>query len=652
MATENPRKRKMIIPEDDENVDILGDSDREDDNSSGNETGLFMTSLELIRPGRENIRALNEEQKEIVDWIDNPNHDSVSIFITGAAGTGKSFVLDRLEASLKSRGRKVKRTATTGPAASIIGGQTLHRALRIRYVTNFERYRDLLDNQPQAFIDEWCSYDDLIIDECSQLSPDVFDMVVRGIAHMRNQNHVAPIRYIFVGDPYQLPPVMRQGERQRRKSENLPIYIQQTDIWKHQLKIKVFILEKIERQRDPIFARMLGMVRRGQITDEVDDYFQDIVQRTFVDRGDDRWKTDGVSENAEYEDGLMRIRSRNEDVNSINSSKLNCGIADDEFVFSLAKPIMSMHRVTATRTRDGNLIDTFERIDNPNNLESHVRKELEDIQVAIGEECQMEKEPKIRIGSEIIFVNNVDVEAGVSNGARAVIVGIRIDPTLAQGISDPEGYIIKRGEDAQSVKRCIRARLNMPVARLVGSGRLVFVGPHDIKRRTDDNNYEVRITGLPIRLASAITSHKAQGATIEGRAEMIIATDQVFDYGQAYVALSRVTTSANLCLLKFDRHAIMVDPVVSELESKRFNESYREDEQSDSEPENDITPSTQPRHMDLTRSTSTPTSRVLDLSVQPSSAKRPRLNDIFDIIKKQEKTPLGLKFSSHVTSIF
>ena len=72
----------------------------------------------------------------------------------------------------------------------------------------------------------------------------------------------------------------------------------------------------------------------------------------------------------------------------------------------------------------------------------------------------------------------------------------------------------------------------------------------------------VAITQIPLTLCWAMTIHKAQGATLTA-AEMDIGTD-IFEYGQAYVALSRVKSLDGLYLRSFHPQKIRANPVVTQ----------------------------------------------------------------------------------------
>ena len=80
------------------------------------------------------------------------------------------------------------------------------------------------------------------------------------------------------------------------------------------------------------------------------------------------------------------------------------------------------------------------------------------------------------------------------------------------------------------------------------------------------------INQLPIRLAWAITIHKSQGMTLDAAQ---IDLSKSFVLGMGYVALSRVRTLDSINLLGLNHQALLVDPVVIELDRELTRASKR-----------------------------------------------------------------------------
>ena len=96
------------------------------------------------------------------------------------------------------------------------------------------------------------------------------------------------------------------------------------------------------------------------------------------------------------------------------------------------------------------------------------------------------------------------------------------------------------------------------------SGRRIEVEPMDWAME-ENGVIRARITQLPLRLAWAITVHKSQGMSLD---EAVVDLSAVFEFGQGYVALSRVRRLSGLHLLGWNRRAFQVHPEVAAKDAK------------------------------------------------------------------------------------
>ena len=131
-----------------------------------------------------------------------------NVFITGAAGTGKSFLTQKgIKRHRDScRAHQLLVTATTGLAASHYpGGRTIHRALHLGIHGNFERivYSPKFQNETKRRLRTARL---IIIDEISMLRSDTLELIDRVLQFARNDKAVfGGLRTVFVGDFLQLP---------------------------------------------------------------------------------------------------------------------------------------------------------------------------------------------------------------------------------------------------------------------------------------------------------------------------------------------------------------------------------------------------------------------------------------------------------------
>jgi ATP-dependent DNA helicase PIF1 len=127
-------------------------------------------------------------------------------------------------------------------------------------------------------------------------------------------------------------------------------------------------------------------------------------------------------------------------------------------------------------------------------------------------------------GAQVMLITNLDVASGLVNGSRGVVTGF--------------------GSDGE------------PVVEFLG-GRILPITAH--KWEIDDYPGVFR-TQFPLRLAWACTIHKAQGATLDSA--LIDIGPNTFEYGQAYVALSRVRHLEGLYIHDFTPAAFSLHPKV------------------------------------------------------------------------------------------
>lgn len=136
-----------------------------------------------------------------------------SVFLTGAPGAGKTYILnDFINRSIR-RGKRVAVTASTGIAATHIGGTTIHSwsGLGIKDALSdwdLERMR-----QTDKLVKRYNSTDILVIDEVSMLHGARLDMVNQVCKLLReNPAPFGGLQVVLVGDLFQLPPVSKYGE--------------------------------------------------------------------------------------------------------------------------------------------------------------------------------------------------------------------------------------------------------------------------------------------------------------------------------------------------------------------------------------------------------------------------------------------------------
>jgi ATP-dependent DNA helicase PIF1 len=148
---------------------------------------------------------MDEDQERAV----NLAKSGKSFFLTGAGGTGKSYVIQNIVKALNTDGRDVALTAMTGCAALLLGkgAKTLHSWAGIGL--GKESAEVILMKLRKAFKAKknWLAADTLIIDEVSMMMPELLDKLdVIGKGMRRSTLPFGGLQLILVGDMFQLPP--------------------------------------------------------------------------------------------------------------------------------------------------------------------------------------------------------------------------------------------------------------------------------------------------------------------------------------------------------------------------------------------------------------------------------------------------------------
>ncbi|OGF21575.1 hypothetical protein A2Y83_01285, partial [Candidatus Falkowbacteria bacterium RBG_13_39_14] len=184
-----------------------------------------------------------------------------NVFLTGPAGSGKTFVLNKFIRYLKENIVPVAVTASTGLAATHLGGTTIHSwsGLGINEELDKKTLKKIV--KKGKLRNRILKTAVLIIDEISMLGAaqlDAVDMIVREIR--QNDMAFGGMQIIFCGDFFQLPPVKKAGNGNN-------VFAYQADAW-HEADIKACYLEEQHRQKDDSLIKILNDIRRNSISEE------------------------------------------------------------------------------------------------------------------------------------------------------------------------------------------------------------------------------------------------------------------------------------------------------------------------------------------------------------------------------------------------
>lgn len=200
-----------------------------------------------------------------------------NLFVTGAAGTGKSFLLRYIIQELeKAKPGLVAVTAPTGLAAVNVGGQTVHSwagiggffGERVKEMRCVERAMVATIRKQASTLNRWVQTVVLVLDEVSMLEPELFDYL-DFIGRELRQNRQAGfggLQLLLCGDFLQLPPVEASSNPNAQYA-----FCFETQAWQRcGLGRGTVILQQPVRQSgDPNFVRLLNAVRAGMFPQEV-----------------------------------------------------------------------------------------------------------------------------------------------------------------------------------------------------------------------------------------------------------------------------------------------------------------------------------------------------------------------------------------------
>ncbi len=183
-------------------------------------------------------------------------------FVTGAAGSGKTHLLNEYIKYLRERGASIGITASTGIAATHMGGMTIHAWSGLGIRDTLTDY-DLEAMEEKSYL--WKRFENaqvLIIDEVSMLHHFRLDLVEQ-IARFfkRNDKPFGGMQVILCGDFFQLPPISRHGEEPAQFAYHAPS-------WK-KLDLKICYLEEQHRQSDNDYLEVLNAIRDNTVSESI-----------------------------------------------------------------------------------------------------------------------------------------------------------------------------------------------------------------------------------------------------------------------------------------------------------------------------------------------------------------------------------------------
>ena len=465
-----------------------------------------------------------------------------SIFFTGSAGTGKSFLLRKIIAdlrrSLQAEGRAdaVFVTAPTGIAACNVGGVTVNSFAGIGLGNlSAEAYAGQIHGKP-SLMQRWRACRVLVIDEISMMDGGLFDKLERIARLCRGERLVfGGIQLVLAGDFYQLPPVgldqvrdggggawgaapkARYGDQTGSDATSTPAtFCFEAKCWNSAIYLQMS-LQRVFRQRDAAFVNLLNEMRVGKVSPAT---------RLLLQSGcgADLARLQAQAPALKP----TRLFAVNAQVDRVNDEELrNCP-----------------GRARTFLANDDATDDSF-------------RKQLHNLHVP--------ERLQLKVGAQVILLKNLDATAGLVNGARGTVQGFA--PSGAGSEEVPVVAFLRPGGDASSTSSSSSSRAGGDGGdgvRVERAEWTIELGSTTVARRLQ----------LPLKLAYAMSIHKSQGMTLD---LLEVSLDRVFEYGQAYVALSRAVSLGRLRVSGFVEANVRAHPRVAEFYRKLVGVEWSSD---------------------------------------------------------------------------
>lgn len=220
---------------------------------------------------QESVESINTDNQEFQNALQILNFTHRSLFLTGKAGTGKSTFLRYIAATTK---KKHIVLAPTGIAAINAGGSTLHSFFKLPFhplLPNDSQYSIRNLRKTMKYNGEKCKLlrevELIIIDEISMVRADIIDFIDK-VLRVYNRNMREPFggkQMLFVGDIYQLEPVVRDEDRQLLHPFYPSAFFFDAKVFQ-QMQLVSIELTKVYRQNDPTFIALLDHIRTSAVT--------------------------------------------------------------------------------------------------------------------------------------------------------------------------------------------------------------------------------------------------------------------------------------------------------------------------------------------------------------------------------------------------
>lgn len=444
--------------------------------------------------------------------------DGQSVFFTGSAGTGKSVLMRSIISQFRDKFRRepdrLAVTASTGLAACVIEGQTLHSwaGIGLGKEPVPELCKRIKKNAKTR--QRWLRTKVLVIDEISMVDGELFDKLEQIARTLRNNGRpFGGIQLVVTGDFFQLPPVPDRN--------SVAKFAFDAATWRTCIEHTI-LLTHVFRQKDPVFAGMLNEMRLGKLSPTTITNFNRLSRP--LDFQDDIEATELFPTRMEV-DNANQQRMRMLSGQEMKFEAVDSGVSDLTVRNKMLANFMAPEVIS------------------------------------------------LKKGAQVMLIKNMDT--ALVNGSLGKVVSFMDEATFSvykdeeetflqaqepEGGSDEDEKAAARAKIAQARLKATGDRVPRywPMVRFAlpdGTFRELLMQPEEWKTENQQGEITAKRQQIPLILAWALSIHKAQGQTLN---RVKVDLGKVFEKGQAYVALSRATSQAGLQVMRFDPRKVMV----------------------------------------------------------------------------------------------
>jgi ATP-dependent DNA helicase PIF1 len=442
-----------------------------------------------------------------------------NIFISGAGGTGKSFLIRHFvrHLILNLPTKKFQVTSTTGCSSVLLceniqNTQEYGKMISVKTIHSWSGIRLCKGNEDKIIasvinnryiVKEWKKVDVLFIDEVSMLSCKMLTILEK-IARLARKNDLffGGIQVIFLGDMYQLAPV---PDSDTEMNDDSAKFCFESPVWSLIFPIDNHIeLTTVFRQTDSLFKEILGEIRVGKLSEKNAN-----ILREYVGKKPDEFIIP------------PKILSTRSKVEYVNNSQYE-DIKEPEHVFKCK--LQTNFNIYAD---SGKPISLEDKVFFSHLTPSQIEMEIKNIKNSMS----APEELKLKKGCPVMCLVNFNLEMGISNGSLGII----------------DGFLNGVGH---------------PIVKFRNGIRLAI----ELHTWQNPDYPMICVQQYPLCLSFANTIHKLQGATLD--MAIMDLGGSIFTEGQIYVALSRVRTLEGLYLIAFRPDKIRVHSKVVEFYSR------------------------------------------------------------------------------------